>query len=58
MSLINCRVELKLKWINHCALSTNDKDKDNANSNNYKTQITCSCCHFISKRQSKTIKTS
>ena len=31
---INCKVELKLKWMNHCVFSGNDNDNDNANSNN------------------------
>ena len=34
VALINCNVESKLKWINHCALSANGKDNDHANSNN------------------------
>ena len=34
VALINCNVELKLKWTNHCALSANGKDNDHANSNN------------------------
>ena len=33
MPLINCKVELNLKWINHCVLSAYHKDND-ANSNN------------------------
>ena len=39
MPLINCKVELKLKWTKHCVLSAagnknnNDNDRDN-NSNN------------------------
>lgn len=34
VALINCNVESKLKWTNHCALSANGKDNDHANSNN------------------------
>ena len=34
MPLINCKTELKLKWIKYCALSANDNDNDGANSNN------------------------
>ena len=34
MRLINCKVELKLKWTDHCALSSVGADNDNANSNN------------------------
>ena len=33
MPLINCKVELKLKWTNPCVLSSNGNDSD-ANSNN------------------------
>ena len=33
MSLINCKVELKLNWINHCVSSAASADNDNANSN-------------------------
>ena len=33
MSLINCKVELKLNWINHCVSSAESADNDNANSN-------------------------
>ena len=31
MSLINCNVELKLKWTKYCVLSANGKDNDNPN---------------------------
>ena len=34
MSLINCKVELKLKGTNHWVLSANGNDNDDANSNN------------------------
>ena len=34
MSLINFKVELKLKWINHYVLSANGDDNDDANYNN------------------------
>ena len=33
MSLINCKVNLKLKCTNHCVLSANGNDNDGANSN-------------------------
>ena len=33
MSLINCKVELKPNWINHCVSSAASADNDNANSN-------------------------
>ena len=34
MPLINCKVELKLTWKNHCVLSANGNDNADANSNN------------------------
>ena len=36
MPLTNCKIELKLKWINHYVLSAagNDNVKDNVNANN------------------------
>ena len=36
MSLINCKVEFKLKWTKYCVLSAvaNDNDSDNDNDNN------------------------
>ena len=34
MLLINCKIELKLKWTKHCVLFTNGNDNDHANSNN------------------------
>ena len=63
MSLINCKVKLKLKWKNYCALSAVGADNANANFNDIiliikDTKVICVCCHFISKRQPKTIKTS
>ena len=35
MSLINWRVELKLKWSKYCVLDAAGVDNSNANSNNY-----------------------
>ena len=32
--MIICKVELKLKWINHCVSSANGNDNDDANYNN------------------------
>ena len=29
MALINCKVELKLKWTKHCVLSAGGNDNDN-----------------------------
>ena len=34
MPLINCRVELKLKWTKYCVLSANGNDNGDVNSNN------------------------
>ena len=34
MPLINCKVELKLKWLNNCALSANGNDNTDADPNN------------------------
>ena len=34
MSLINCNVEFKLKWIKYCVFSAIGADNANANSNN------------------------
>ena len=34
MSLINFKVELKLKWTNYCVLSANGNDNTDANPNN------------------------
>ena len=34
MPLINCKIELKLKWIKCCVLSTVGADNNDANSNN------------------------
>ena len=52
MPLINCKVELKLKWTKYCVLSAAGADNDNANPKNiiFTIKIICSCCNFISKR--------
>ena len=34
LSLINCKVELKLKWTNYCALSAADGDNENDENDN------------------------
>ena len=34
MSLINCKVELKLKWSNYCVLSATGNDNANGNDDN------------------------
>ena len=34
MPLINCKVELKIKWKKYCVLSANDIDNDNDNADN------------------------
>ena len=35
MSLINCKVELKLKWTKHCVLAATDNDNINDNPNSF-----------------------
>ena len=41
MPLINCKVELKLKWVKYCVLPEpgNDNDHDNDNEDNGKKNI-------------------
>ena len=62
MLWINRKVELKLKWTKYCVLTAASADDNYANYNNIfftiKNTIICSCNNFLSKRQSKTIKTS
>ena len=50
MQLINCKVELTLKWIKHCVFSTACADNTNANQRH---KIICSCDNFISKDNQK-----
>ena len=66
MSLVNCQVESKLKWTRYCILpaagNENKSDKDYNNANNTiftikDTKLIVLFCNFISKRQSKAIKT-
>ena len=63
MPLINCKVELKLEWLNHCALSGNGNDNTDADPNDViftikNTKLYVPCSLIVSKRQPKTIKTS
>ena len=65
MTLVNCKVELKLRWTKHCVLSSAVNDNEIANADNAnrtifitKDKIICSSNNFISRRQPKTIKTS
>ena len=63
LPLINCKVELELMWTNYCVLSAPGNDNANDNANNIifyyqRHKIIRSCSNFISKRQSKIIKTS
>ena len=56
MPLINCKLELKLKWTRHWVLSAAGNDNTNANPDNViftitDTKVICSCCNFINKRQ-------
>ena len=53
MALINCKVELKLKWSKYWVLSANGNGNANANPDNIIFTIKdtkCSCSNFISKR--------
>ena len=61
--LINCNIKLNLKWTKYCALSAAAADNENVNSSNIifnikETKLYLPVVNFISKRQSKTIKTS
>ena len=61
MPLINCKIELKLKWTKYCVLSSNGNDNGNINNNGDNISFTikrtkCSCCNFINKGQSKIVK--
>ena len=61
MPLINCKINLKLKWTKYCVFCANDNDNDNANNIIFTikdTKLYISSCNFISNRQSKTIKNS
>ena len=57
MPLINCKVELRLKWAKYCVLSAGRDDNDKNYFYFKRQKIICLCCNFISKRQSKIIKT-
>ena len=50
MPLINCKVQLKLKWTRQCILDAADIDKVNASDNNI------ICTILLSLYQQKTIK--
>ena len=63
MPLINCKVELKLKWTKYCVLASNSTD--NIDTDCYKLfllsktqKVICTCSRIIGRRASKTIKTS
>ena len=62
MPLINCKVESKFKWMKHCVLSLLGTENADANYNNFifmvEDKYYMSLSSLISKRQSKTIKTS
>ena len=55
MPLINCKVELKLKWTKFCVLSAGGNDNLNNVFTMKDTQL-CSCSNPISKRQPKNVK--
>ena len=56
MSLINSKVELKLRWKKHCVLSVASNDNANGNNDNnddfyyQRHKIICSFYNCISKR--------
>ena len=59
MPLINCKVELKIKWTKYCVFSTggtenevNDNDNDNYYSYYQRHKIICSCVN-LSGRDNK-----
>ena len=64
MPLINCKVELKLKWTKSCVLALNDTENPDANFNSIDNNITIKdkknymsmYRHLISKRQLKLTK--
>ena len=68
MPLINYKVELKLKWTKYCTFSAGGTEKvinEDANANNItfatkdtKLHVSVVTCNFISKRETKIIKTS
>ena len=65
MLLISCKVELKLKRMKYFVLSAAANDNVNGNNDDNNIiftikdiKIICPCCNFISKQQSKIIKTS
>ena len=39
MPLIHCKVELKIKWTDHCVLSANGNDNDDANPNSFTSTV-------------------
>ena len=57
MSLINCKVELKLRWTKHYVLAVVDVENDGSDSNNIiyyqKRKTLCSCRDFISQNNQK-----
>ena len=61
MLLTNCKVELKLTWMNHCVLSANGNDNTDGDPNNISftlidIKIICTYCHYINKRQPKLLR--
>ena len=55
MLLINCKVELKLRWIKHHVLAVAGVENDDTNSNNtiFTIKDICSCSHFINTLSTK-----
>ena len=52
MPLINCKIELSLKWIENCGLTA----ADTATFKITDAKLLCTSCYFISRRQCKFIK--
>ena len=54
MPMVNCKVEMRLKWTKHCVLTIAGVDHAEANRNNIILTIKdkktiCSCSYFTSK---------
>ena len=58
MPFIDCQVELKLKWKKYCVFSAGGTENDVNHNDNVNNIIFTIKDTFISKRQSKIIKTS
>ena len=50
MPLINCKVELKLKWTKHCVLTVVGNDNTNGNPSNINFTMNYTELHIFTKR--------